>query len=49
MTAAEVDGAIYGAIKATERMEKKGELGVLTRDMAAAIYCTRCLPTFTSS
>ena len=38
MSAIEVDGAIYGAIKATERMEKNGELGVLTRDMAAAIY-----------
>lgn len=38
MSAIEVDGAIYCAIKATERIEKNGELGVLTRDMAAAIY-----------
>ena len=38
MSAAEIEGAIYGAIQATERMEKNGDLGLLTRDMAAAIY-----------
>lgn len=38
MSAEEIEGAIYGATKATENMEKSGALGVLTRDMAAAIY-----------
>ena len=38
MTAAEIHGAIYGAVIAMQRMEKNGELGVLTRDMGAAIY-----------
>ena len=38
MSAEEIDGAIYSAVAAIERMEKRGELGVLTRDMAAAIY-----------
>eukprot|EP00729_Bicosta_minor_P024848 gene24848-30236_t len=42
MTKTQIDGIIFGAIKFTEKLDKKGDLGELTQDMAAAIYVYTC-------